>query len=171
MALVKCKECGEKISKKAKECPHCGAPVKKKTSLFTWIVTFFIAWLVFYTFFIAEPGPSTSSTERTPPVETSQESGAERNGNNEIGPNHNAVMSRFKGSEEPTAKDAVWTSEKVFKVGVVDDGTRRDGYAAYICQVLYDYGFKGKEIWVQIVDIGKLVQSGKWKKLGEAYCD
>ena len=39
MALIKCKECGEVISKKAKQCPKCGAPGKKKTSLFTWIVT------------------------------------------------------------------------------------------------------------------------------------
>lgn len=26
MALVKCKECGQQLSKKAKECPKCGAP-------------------------------------------------------------------------------------------------------------------------------------------------
>src|SRR5438128_1059418 len=39
MALVKCKECGEQISKKAAACPKCGAPAKKKTSAFTWLVT------------------------------------------------------------------------------------------------------------------------------------
>ena len=32
MALIKCKECGNEVSKKAKECPHCGAPVKQQTS-------------------------------------------------------------------------------------------------------------------------------------------
>jgi len=32
MALIKCKECGHKVSKKAETCPSCGAPVKKKTS-------------------------------------------------------------------------------------------------------------------------------------------
>ena len=31
MALIKCKECGEKISKKAEACPHCGNPLKKKS--------------------------------------------------------------------------------------------------------------------------------------------
>ena len=31
MALVKCKECNEKISKKAATCPKCGAPQKRKT--------------------------------------------------------------------------------------------------------------------------------------------
>ncbi len=29
MALIKCKECGNEISKKAKECPSCGAPLKR----------------------------------------------------------------------------------------------------------------------------------------------
>ena len=31
MALTKCKECGKEISKKAKVCPGCGHPVKKKS--------------------------------------------------------------------------------------------------------------------------------------------
>ena len=29
MALTKCKDCGQEISKKAKACPACGAPVGK----------------------------------------------------------------------------------------------------------------------------------------------
>lgn len=29
MALIKCKECGNQISKAAESCPHCGAPNKK----------------------------------------------------------------------------------------------------------------------------------------------
>ena len=33
MALVKCKECGNKISKEAESCPQCGAPRKKKAKL------------------------------------------------------------------------------------------------------------------------------------------
>lgn len=32
MALVKCSECGKEVSTKAEQCPHCGAPVRKKTS-------------------------------------------------------------------------------------------------------------------------------------------
>jgi RNA polymerase subunit RPABC4/transcription elongation factor Spt4 len=38
MALVKCKECGEKVSTKAKACPKCGAKSPKKTSVVTWLV-------------------------------------------------------------------------------------------------------------------------------------
>ncbi len=33
MALVKCKECGKEVSKKASACPNCGAPVKKASSV------------------------------------------------------------------------------------------------------------------------------------------
>lgn len=43
MVLTKCKECGTEISKKAKQCPGCGAPAKKKTSLVTWLVLVMVA--------------------------------------------------------------------------------------------------------------------------------
>ena len=49
MALVKCKECGEKISKKAASCPHCGAGTKK-TSSFTWFVTIFMVFMMYSCF-------------------------------------------------------------------------------------------------------------------------
>lgn len=47
MALVKCKECGEDVSTKAKTCPKCGAKAPKKTSLFTWLVLAFIIFVVY----------------------------------------------------------------------------------------------------------------------------
>lgn len=81
------------------------------------------------------------------------------------------VEARFKGSaDEPTSKDAVWTADEIFKVGVISDGTDRSGYAEYVCNILYDYGFRGKKIWVQVVDIVKLTRTNKWEKLGEAHC-
>lgn len=81
------------------------------------------------------------------------------------------VANRFKGSaDEPISKDAVWTSDDIFKVGVISNGTDRSGYAEYVCSVLYDYGFKGKKVWVQIVDIVKLTRTNKWEKIGEANC-
>lgn len=47
MALTKCTECGEEISKKAEKCPKCGAPTKKKTSIFTWLVVIIlIFWMI-----------------------------------------------------------------------------------------------------------------------------
>lgn len=47
MALVKCKECGEQVSTKAKTCPKCGAKAPKKTSFFTWLVLIFIIIVVY----------------------------------------------------------------------------------------------------------------------------
>jgi len=87
-----------------------------------------------------------------------------------FGPKHDKVAKLFQGNEEPKAKDAVWTQEDIFKIGVIDDGTNRDGYAEYACAVLYKEGFKGKRVWVQIIDIVKLNKIGEWVRLGEAKC-
>jgi hypothetical protein len=84
--------------------------------------------------------------------------------------NHENVKKLFQSNEEKTAKDAVWTANNIFKVGVISDGTNRNGYAQYVCSVLDDYGFNGKGIWVQIIDIVKLTNNGKWEKLGESRC-
>ena len=46
MSLIKCKECGHEISKKAKVCPNCGAKNKARTSLFTWLVVLLIGLFV-----------------------------------------------------------------------------------------------------------------------------
>jgi len=37
VALIKCKECGSEVSKKAKQCPKCGGPIKKKMTISQWI--------------------------------------------------------------------------------------------------------------------------------------
>lgn len=44
MALIKCKECGAQVSTQAKNCPSCGAKVKKPTSKITWI---FLGLMIF----------------------------------------------------------------------------------------------------------------------------
>jgi hypothetical protein len=86
------------------------------------------------------------------------------------GDQHDKVTALFKSSTEPTSKDALWTSKNIFKVGVIDNGSKRHGYASYVCEVLYDYGFAGGGVWVQVIDIAELTRSGKWVKLGEARC-
>jgi len=60
MALTKCKECGAEISRKAKACPQCGAPRKKKTSIFTWIVL--IIFIGVIANFIIPDKPKTTTT-------------------------------------------------------------------------------------------------------------
>jgi len=67
MALVKCKECGEKVSTKAKICPKCGAKAPKKTSLFTWLVLVFIVLVVF----VANQTPTSTSSAKKPPTSDS----------------------------------------------------------------------------------------------------
>ena len=47
MGLVKCKECGEKISSKSKACPKCGVPRKKKMGCLSFI---FLCLFIFFIF-------------------------------------------------------------------------------------------------------------------------
>lgn len=61
MALVKCKECGEKVSTKAKACPNCGAKAPKKTSLFTWLVLIFIIFIVY----VANQSPTSKVSSKS----------------------------------------------------------------------------------------------------------
>ena len=65
MSLIKCKECGEEVSKNAAACPKCGNPIKKAatqygcgTLIFGGVVAV-ILWAAF-----------TSSTPRTPQTAT-----------------------------------------------------------------------------------------------------
>ena len=52
MAMIFCRECGKSISDKAKKCPHCGAPSKAASSLFSlpkvllYILIIGVAWFV-----------------------------------------------------------------------------------------------------------------------------
>jgi len=47
MAIIKCKECGSKVSSKAANCPSCGVKVKKQTGCGTMIVSLFLVLVVF----------------------------------------------------------------------------------------------------------------------------
>lgn len=80
-----------------------------------------------------------------------------------------SVQKHFKSGAEPTAKDALWTTRGTFKVGVIDNGRNRDGYAEYVCSIVRKYGVKD-QTRVEIIDILKLVRTNKWIKLGECIC-
>lgn len=159
--LIKCKDCNEEISKKAKSCPKCGAPVKKKTSRVTWL---FLILIVLFIFGVTTSEKNISSSaavvkEKSPAKQVDS-----------MKSSRDKVQSIFQSKDEPTAKDALWTSNDIFKIGVIDDGTSRNSYASYTCEVLYEHGFKGKKIWVQIIDIVKLTQNDDWVKIGESHC-
>ena len=38
MSITKCRECAHPVSRRADHCPGCGAPIRKRTSGFTWLV-------------------------------------------------------------------------------------------------------------------------------------
>lgn len=80
-----------------------------------------------------------------------------------------SIQKRFQSSQEPTAKDAIWTTRGTFKVGVTDNGKNRDGYAEYVCSIVREHGVKD-QVRVEIIDILKLVRTNKWIKLGECIC-
>lgn len=80
------------------------------------------------------------------------------------------VVFYFKSGKEKQVKDTVWAQDSIFKVGMINDKTDRSRYAEYVCTVLYDFGFKGQQVWVQIIDIAELVKTNKWVKMGEAHC-
>jgi hypothetical protein len=53
MALITCKECKSSISSKAKTCPSCGAPPKKKTHPLVKILAILIAVVVLPGYFVS----------------------------------------------------------------------------------------------------------------------
>ena len=115
----------------------------------------------------SEPTPApTSEAKAVPPKEQSAAPAP-----SDLQKARDEVVAYFKSGEEPKVKDAVWTADDIFKVGVLDDGTDRSGYAQYVCEVLSERGFKGEKVWVQVIDIAKLVRTNKWEKLGDARCE
>lgn len=73
MALAKCKECSTEISKKAEKCPKCGAPQKRRTSIFTWIVgLLFVGWVVSLVTGTDYDAPQTTDAPRTTDTSTQE---------------------------------------------------------------------------------------------------
>lgn len=64
MAMIKCKECGNKISSKAKTCPQCGSPVKKKTNILSLLLIIIILFVCFQAS-LQEDSDSTDSKPST----------------------------------------------------------------------------------------------------------
>ncbi|WP_237133777.1 hypothetical protein [Pseudohongiella sp. O18] len=85
-------------------------------------------------------------------------------------PAQTRALAYFKGDDEPSVRDAIWASESVFRVGMINDGTDRSGFARYVCQVLNsDFSIRGVE--VQVIDIAILARDGRWERIGRARCD
>jgi hypothetical protein len=80
--------------------------------------------------------------------DTQTESSAEENGTK----NNEEVLTAIK--QEPKVKDVVITDANVLYAAVEDDGTPRNGYAEYLCQVLAEHKTSVK--WVKVVKYGSM---------------
>jgi hypothetical protein len=65
MALIKCTECGNQISNKAKLCPHCGhsKPEPKNYGCGTLILIGIFAWIIYS---VVKPNVTTPTAPETP---------------------------------------------------------------------------------------------------------
>lgn len=166
MALVKCKECGAEISKKAKKCPQCGAPNKKKTSVFTLIVAGLFTFILFVFLFSEGTQQSMLANQPVPASPTKEE----KNYDAKKAAIKKGIEDIFKSDKEKTAKDAIWTSDDMFKVAVIDNGRDRSAYADYVCEVLAEHKFTNQRVTVKIIDVVKLSRKEQWVELGSAQC-
>lgn len=89
-----------------------------------------------------------------------------------IPPNFEALADKIIQSE-PQVLDAVITDARVLYVVVRDDGTRRDGYASYLCQTRFDYSGANWER-VKVVQVNTFNHPKRNNAygvlLGEAWC-
>lgn len=73
MALMKCKECGHAVSNRAKNCPQCGAPVPKRTSLLTWIITGLLGLAIISAIFGPSTAPPNKQSDTAAPARQSSQ--------------------------------------------------------------------------------------------------
>jgi aspartokinase len=75
--------------------------------------------------------------------------------------------------KEKKVKEAIITEANVLYVSVVDDGTRRDGYAEYLCQILKENGSNIN--WVKVTKVNSTNDPNRDNAygvlLGESHCN
>ena len=78
-------------------------------------------------------------------------------------------------SAEPKIKDLTYDASATvqWNVGVLDDGSRRIGYAEYVCQVLAEKHALAGRTHVRVVDIAKIAQGSDFRaaNLGHVICE
>lgn len=61
--------------------------------------------------------------------------------------------------QEKTVMDAMFTQPISLWVSMIDDGSRRDGFASYLCMVLHDAGMQsGDFVVIKIWDAAAMVR-------------
>jgi len=102
--LIKCKDCGQEISKQAKTCPHCGKP-QVRTSGCVWLALIVIILLVIGA--ISKMGKQTTPSQPSSQVVVSKPS----QGQPVEMPSQNlAAIKAIATYQNPTTKKTVWDS-------------------------------------------------------------
>ena len=86
-------------------------------------------------------------------------------------PNNKLALEEIR--KEPKVKEAIITDANVLYISVEDDGTPRDGYAGYICEVLREK--QATTNWVKVVKVNSTNDPNSDNAygvlLGESHCE
>lgn len=89
---------------------------------------------------------------------------------NSLTADKNSALAEIK--KEPKVKDVVLTDANVLYAAVADDGSKRDGYAEYLCGILKKHSVTG--VRVKIVKFGSMNDPKRNNAygilLGESWC-
>ena len=111
MALVECKECGERVSTKAKTCPKCGVKAPKKTSIVTWLVLIFIIFVVY----AASQNPTSSVSSSSSQLQGGQSSAniGKKLQNTQKAASHKPTWTQSTSKDEMTGKRSAYASSPI----------------------------------------------------------
>ncbi|WP_236207886.1 hypothetical protein [Pseudomonas tohonis] len=70
--------------------------------------------------------------------------------------------------KESKVKDATWMTDTNLYVAVMDEGSRRDGFAEYLCMEAASQGVS--PALIKVVDMAKVIRDKEFVELGKAYC-
>ena len=119
---------------------------------------------------VKQTEPMPSEPKEAAPQQESVEAKAEAADENKLTDAKKAeIVAYFKSDEEPSVEDALFSSSTL-SLGMHNDGSSRDGFAKYACQILQSEFGVTELVTVNIIDIDKLVFADKWEKLGKANC-
>jgi hypothetical protein len=80
------------------------------------------------------------------------------------------LASYFSGPAEPRVEKALWTSDKIFNIGIHDMGAAEHNLARQACTLLEQQGF-GAAYRVRVIDINSMGDKEQdWEIIGEARC-
>jgi len=85
----------------------------------------------------------------------------------------NNILALDEIRKEPKVKEAIITDANVLYVSVEDDGTKRDGYADYLCEILREKNATTN--WVKVIKVNSAndlnAENAYGVLLGESHCE